>query len=800
MTTTTRPAATPVPRSRAIVRRTVPLLVLPLALVACVLASAPWLRAFPAAVMAVPLVGTALLSVLLPVVVIAVGVRSLWLTALVDVVGFAFFTTLVTLRAPGALDQLWTGLVHGPSQVLTFALPLVSPRALLVAPVALCWLCGAIIGECIGRGWQSVVPYATALVTFGLAYAATTRAIAGPDDNRRYDALLAGALLVTLLLLRVAQTWLEQDDDAEALQAEGVLPLRGLAIGTAVAVVVSLAAAFVVQSGALGGSPATAQRTPPLDTGRPLTPVAFVAGLRPEDPSDAGRRLFAVTFDRTASRYVAIADVDSYDGDSWSFSREFRPSGGVIPADPDPDARGRGPLVTQRYTVEDGTFAQTPWMPFQYRPRDVLGTAINTDQQSGMIVPAESLRAGQSYRVISSTTPTAVESLPAGALPGTSAPPSATSLPASVRSSIGTVISALQAETNTVGAPPLRFLQALVRDFRTNYTLSGGATTSAARPSATSTAPSRRPSSRPSGVPTPSPSPSDDNPRIGGNTFAGVLASILGSARAATPEQYATLVTLLARAQNVPARVVTGFRVGTGEGATVEAGTYQVQSRQAWTWSEVLVRGRGWVVVDAAPSRYTQPAPAPSASARPTPSASPSSTQNALVTQVPSDAGNAVGPKSDVPSARAPSAVLWLVLAAVVVLIAIAVPVALVLRNRRRTRRRRELADPRERLVGAWQETLDVLGDSGLSGLQGLTSSEVARATSDRFGPEPGHRAGSVGNAANVALFSTRAVVRDEDAAAAWRDQDLLRAAVRRTLSRRRRLLADLRPRRGRRG
>ena len=52
-------------------------------------------------------------------------------------------------------------------------------------PIALCWLSGAIVGECLARGWRSVVAYATLLVTFGLAYAGSVRAVSSTTDARR---------------------------------------------------------------------------------------------------------------------------------------------------------------------------------------------------------------------------------------------------------------------------------------------------------------------------------------------------------------------------------------------------------------------------------------------------------------------------------------------------------------------------------------------------------------------------------------------------------------------------------------
>ncbi|MCW2595509.1 MAG: Transglutaminase-like superfamily protein [Jatrophihabitans sp.] len=763
------------------VRRLVPYLLLPLSLIACALASSPWLRAFPSSVLSVPLFGAALLSVVLPVVVIGIGIRKLWLTALIDVAGFVFFVMLVALRAPAGFGDLVTGLVHGPSQILTFALPLVSPRTLLVAPVALCWLCGAVIGECIGRGWQSVLPYASVLVTFGLSYAATARAVTSSSDGQRYDTILAGALLLTLLLLRAAQAWVEQDAGAETTQPEGILPLRGLAIGTLLAVVIALVAAAVVQSSAFSGPPTTPARVPPLDQSTPLTPVSFVSGLRPADPRSNGTALFNVSVDRQTSNYIAIADVDFYDGDGWSFNRTFRPSGGVIPADNDPAVRAPGPPVSQQYTIAKGPMTSVPWMPFMYRPQKITGTAVNIDPQSGMVVPSRPLGAGARYSVRSAATPISFDKLPKTALLGTSAPPSDTLVPNAVGQSLGAVVTSLENETNTKSAPAVPFLQALMQDLRTSYALSGG-------PSAAASTPGASPSPRPG-----SPVPSSGPPSAGGTSFAGVLASILGSTRSATPEQYATLVALVAREIGVPARVVTGFRLPPeGSGSTIPAGTHTVTTADAWTWVEIPIRGRGWVVLDAAPGRYSGQKPPSSAAPPSTLPPPPTPTQNALITTS-NPNSHAVAPPSKVPTSdRVSATTLAIVLIGLAILIVLLL-VVLVLRKRVRARLRRRPGDPRRRLLGAWQESLDVLVESGLPDLTYLTSAEVAARTKERFGGETAAQALYIGDSANAAIFSPTSWVGAAEADAAWRAQTVLRKSVRRRLSLRERAGAGLR-------
>lgn len=778
-------------------RRLVPWTLLPLTVLAGGLASAPWLRAFPADVMAVPLFGAALLSVLVPVVAVPLLGRRLWLTALVDAVAFVLYALLVVLRDPAGAGDLVDGLVHGPAQVLTFALPLVSPRSLLVAPVALCWLAGAVAGECLTRRWFSVLPYVGWLVAFGLAYGATQRA--ATDAQRGRDTVLAVAVLATVLVLRAAQAWVQQDVTAEAAQAEGVLPLRGLVAGVAVAAVVSALAAGTVQTSPFERRAVAPQRVPPVNEAQPVTPLAFVSGLRPASPTAQGRPLFSVATDAPAPGYFGIASVDLYDGDGWSFSRTFRPSGGVVPADPDPALGSAGRRVTQRYRVADGPLTSSPWMPALYRAGKVTGTAVNIDAGSGMVVPASPLRAGAAYTVRSQVATSPLEDLPDTALPATSAPPVDTLVPGGLRTTLTSVVSALADEVGTPSTSTVPFLQALVRDLRTKYSLIGAGPS----PTASSApAPATSPTSRGRGRTSPAPAARSTSaaptqpPKPGGTTFADVFASIIGPQRAATPEQYATLFALVARQLGVPARVVTGFRVG-GSGP-LAPGRHDVTTADAWTWVEIPIRDSGWVVVDPSPGTYSAAQQRPTVGTQPSPSPTAPPTQAALITS--GNAGNAVAPRSTVPQRHHASAASLIVLVLLGLgVLAVLVLALLVLRKWRRRALRRRAADPRRRLLGAWHESLDVLTEAGLSGLAGLTSTEVAAVTAEHFGAETAQHAHRLGQAANAAMYRPSAPVVAAEADAAWQAHAVLRSHVRRRLTVGARLRASVawsRPRR----
>lgn len=72
-------------------------------------------------------------------------------------------------------------------------------------------------------------------------------------------------------------------------------------------------------------------------------------------------------------------------------------------------------------------------------------------------------------------------------------------------------------------------------------------------------------------------------------------------------EYFASAMTLLARAQGIPARLVTGYRV-------IERnpfGDYAiVRERHAHAWTEAYLDGRGWVTLDPSPLRGTSAAAA----------------------------------------------------------------------------------------------------------------------------------------------------------------------------------------------
>jgi hypothetical protein len=133
-----------------------------------------------------------------------------------------------------------------------------------------------------------------------------------------------------------------------------------------------------------------------------------------------------------------------------------------------------------------------------------------------------------------------------------------------------------------------------------------------------------------------------------------------------------------------------------------------------------------------------------------------------------------------------------------VLLVSVLLLVALLARKMARLRRRRR-GEPRRRVVGAWQESIDLLVEAGLPDLTSATTSEVQLATAARFGDEPARQAHAVGAAADVAIFHPATDLDAADADAAWRAHAALSRTVHRSLSWPERIMARLRYNRSRR-
>ncbi|GIU88035.1 MAG: hypothetical protein KatS3mg009_2550 [Acidimicrobiia bacterium] len=284
------------------------------------------------------------------------------------------------------------------------------------------------------------------------------------------------------------------------------------------------------------------------------------------------------------------------------------------------------------------------------------------------------------------------------------------------------------------------------------------------------------------------------------------IEEFLFETRAGYCEQFASAFAAMARHVGLPTRIAVGYTRGERDAN----GVYHVRNADAHAWPEVYFRGFGWVPLEPTPGRFEDvfdngepPAgpggavpPGAGTSAATTTTAPPPATAGPPTTAPPAggqlelDGGSVPGPGTS--RLRA----VLTTLAVVAGLAALAVTGALawlVVRRRRRTRRRRAAPDPRDRVIGAWEEAMEHLAAAGIERRPGATALEFAL----RHAPAAG--AGAAGPAL-MELAQLQTVARyapgppgADDAARAWARAEEIGAAVRRQVPRTtrwRRLLA----------
>jgi hypothetical protein len=434
------------------------------------LAATPWLRAYQVA--GAPLLLA--LAVALPVVISVVASRLMGASAPVSYAMSAGGLAVLLVLSSGLNLGLWDGLVHVPAQLLTETLPLSGGSSLLAAPVVVTWLCSALTAELLGRPSRpSVLGMAVPVFYFALAYAATTSGPAGRTMPE--GAALLGALVVCAL----ARQGLVEAGAVRAgtgRSATGPEParrrssLRRGAAGAAMAAVMLVAlTAAVAGAPALAAKPASVSRPTQLLSGIVVDPLDALASLRSADPSAAPRDVFEVQLQRAWSGYVPLAVLDQYDGDAWSFSATFRPTGGRVPSPAtlvasEPEAE---PLF-QRYTIEN--IIGLPFLPAMDRPEQIEGLAADADSTTGMLAASFSVPA--SYTVVSLVPSGTIGQLSpaAGLASGAEVPgggaPAFTILPVGSATDIAAAVRFASSLAGQPAAPSLKFLQSLTTALR----------------------------------------------------------------------------------------------------------------------------------------------------------------------------------------------------------------------------------------------------------------------------------------------------------------------------------------------
>ena len=364
----------------------------------------PWLRAYQVSLAPLLLA----LSAGFPVVISVVVSRALRFAAGVSYA--ASLTGLVALLAVSNgfdFDSIWNGLVHVPAQLLTETLPLGGGSYLMAAPIVLTWLCAALSAELLLRpASPSALGPGVPVVFFVLAFAATTSAPAGPtiaEGAGLFGALVVGALARQgLIEAQVAHA--EAGPRGSGLRRAGRdgatarCGERSRARRMAAVLVVALADRGVACARRWPTSPLRSTRSTQLLSAPSST--LWTPSPRCAGPTRSGRphSFSSVQVERPWSGYMSLAVLDNYDGDIWTSSATFRPTGGRVPSSAAASLeRARQPRRAQRYTLQRSI--GLPFLPVLDRPVQVDGLSVDADATTGMLAASPALPA--SYSVVS---------------------------------------------------------------------------------------------------------------------------------------------------------------------------------------------------------------------------------------------------------------------------------------------------------------------------------------------------------------------------------------------------------------
>ncbi|MGC8511884.1 MAG: transglutaminase domain-containing protein [Acidimicrobiales bacterium] len=515
-----------------------------------------------------------------------------------------------------------------------------------------------------------------------------------------------------------------------------------LARATAVSVLVASVLALAVPASLSGsGKPVVLHLQAQVVTPVINDPVDELAQLR-DDNGERPVSLGSVTLPGSQTQYLQAAVLDDYNGGLWSFRATFVPTGGRIP-DLSPTG-GRTRVIGQIFNLA----ASWPisLLPAVGRPSQISGVQVDADGTTGMILK-DGGGPGARYVVRSRTSTLTFAQLPSGSQIDLQAGDTTDiELPEGAQSYLSATVGFLSYLTGMRPSPTVDFLEAALRGLRADDKWID--------PSLSS------------------------SPPLGGTSLAQVINAVTVD-RAATPEQFATFFAVAARLLGVPSRVVTGMRLTASERSEASSSaTFKLNSAEIWTWVEIPVVGRGWLLADPTPTTATaagSPAPQPARTA-PTTVASP------VAVAAPGPASgeqHAVAPPAPTSSIPKRGSSGWAV-AAVITLLLVVVAAGLLPSLKRRARRRRRVcADPPGQVVGAWCEILERAERFGVRLPEASTNAEVAAELAGVYGPAVLESAGRVALLAERVVFNPSAPVGQDDIDELWQAESDVRAAIR---------------------
>ena len=639
--------------------------------------------------------------------VAAAGVSSLatakrWLVgesvaALVGAYVVAGVVVVGGVPSPDAFGELARGAVNGWAELLSVAPPAESLGALRAVPFSAVFF-GAALGCELARNTRRLaLPALGPLATLALAilFSPEARALALPAG-----CILAAGFLVLM--------WLRGD----ALAVGGVAARRGWFRAVAAAAALALVVAGSLLIGPkLPGADANDRfalheyrRNPfdPFDTPSPL--VAFKGNLAQSRVSDV---MFEVEGTVEVTRF-AVATLAVFDGRVWAVadgsqgrqSEDFHPVSSKMPASPQPAPAGEVELtLTIRALGQAGSGrSRDPWLPRAGWVTSVESERTDPDFRLNLHTGTLALNGGlepDERFTVRSRPPLAGEELEASADLRFGNEARYWHLPSEfprINDLSGAIVEGSQEGFGRV----LRLRDRL----REGYY-------------------------------------AEDESAPPGHNYSRILSFLGEEPLRGYDEQYAAAAAVLARAAEIPARVVVGYRI---DPSRWRDGTAKVRSGDITAWLEVLLQDQGWITVDVTPDKdreyeeqdlgvVQEPVAIPNPPPPPPPAQSPVTTLPQEVV----DEGDL--DEEDEEEEVAEGALVGVARVVAVAGAAASVPMVLgglflavvALLKARRLRRRRR-GPPTDQVLGAWGELRDRFAEAGLRGGPADTPSESIEA------------------------------------------------------------------------
>jgi hypothetical protein len=439
-------------------------------------------------------------------------------------------------------------------------------------------------------------------------------------------------------------------------------------------------------------------------------------------------------------RYVSL---DSFDGEHWNTSAQYRRAGRRLPAGPETARRSATRHEEQVHVNDAGPLG---WIVSSGRPVEVSVRGLGVNEDTGDVVLPADRPIPADYTVDSVLPSYDEDELTATAPLRTARMPA---LPRRFTELASDIVG------NETGYPALRRLNEYFHP-------------DPARPATVS-----RPDFRvdlTAGAP-------------GGHGLHQIEGLLFDTQHGhyGTAEQYASAFAVLARAVGYDTRVVMGFRP-----RETGPGVYTVTGKDVHAWVEVRFASLGWVPFDPTPTRSTtdvnQAVPPPS---RPSPSKSGQKDQ-----ATPPPKQGRPQTRQVAPADQRTRGYTELILVAVGGLLAAYAGLTPIAKSALR-RRRRRMGGPGRRALAAWRDTLDRLAEAGLDVTPADTSGEVVAAARHRFGDRVALPVQRLARLYDEAAFA-HPTLTEPAAEAAWHHADQARGEIRTAMRPFRRLRAEL--------